>query len=129
VSYAGFADFHLYRIAIERGHLVAGFGHISWIEAPDLRFSGDAATLASAGSDITDHMNRDHADALDLYATRLLGRSGAGWRMSGIDPEGVDLRRDSETARLYFEAPVLTPAAARQALVELAQRARAVPGG
>ena len=30
--YAGFADFHLYRVAIERGHLVAGFGRIAWIE-------------------------------------------------------------------------------------------------
>ncbi len=27
-AYAGFADFHLYRVAIERGHLVAGFGRI-----------------------------------------------------------------------------------------------------
>src|SRR5215831_3386030 len=25
-AYAGFADFHLYRVAVERGHLVAGFG-------------------------------------------------------------------------------------------------------
>lgn len=35
-TYAGFADFHLYRISIERGHFVAGFGRIAWIEGPDL---------------------------------------------------------------------------------------------
>jgi putative heme iron utilization protein len=44
--------------------------------------------------------------------------------MTGIDPEGVDLQREGETARLDFAAPVLTPAAARAALVELAQKAR-----
>jgi hypothetical protein len=132
-AYAGFADFHLYRVEIERGHLVAGFGRINWIEAADLRFSADASALATAEPEILDHMNRDHADAIELYATRLLGRQGTGWRMTGIDPEGIDLRRPieagGETARLDFDAPVLTPAAARRALANLAQRARAIPGG
>jgi putative heme iron utilization protein len=131
-SYAGFADFHLYRVAIERGHLVAGFGRINWIEAADLTFSADAAALAAAEAGIIDHMNRDHADALGLYATRLLDRQETGWRMTGIDPEGLDLRRAMEvgweTARLDFDAPVLSPAAARHALVELAQRARSIRG-
>jgi putative heme iron utilization protein len=49
--------------------------------------------------------------------------------MTGIDPEGIDLRLDSETARLDFDAPVLDPAGARRALASLAQRARAIPGG
>ncbi|TMJ61586.1 MAG: heme iron utilization protein, partial [Alphaproteobacteria bacterium] len=44
-SYAGFADFHLYRVSIERGHLVAGFGRIAWIEATELRFGVDASAL------------------------------------------------------------------------------------
>lgn len=127
-SYAGFADFHLYRIEIERGHLVAGFGRIHWIEAADLRFSAEAGALAAAEPEIVEHMNRDHADALDLYVTRLLGHEGSGWRMTGIDPEGLDLRCNAKTVRLEFEAPVLNPAGARQALVELAQRARAMPG-
>jgi putative heme iron utilization protein len=35
-AYAGFSDFHLYRVAIERGHCVAGFGRIAWIEAAAL---------------------------------------------------------------------------------------------
>ena len=46
---------------------------------------------------------------------------------------GIDLRRAREagweTARLGFDVSVLSPAAARQALVELAQRARGTPGG
>jgi putative heme iron utilization protein len=127
-GYGGFADFRLYRVAIERGHLVAGFGRIAWIEAEDLRFPGEASALAEAEADIIAHMNADHADAIALYATRLLGRQGDGWRMTGIDPEGVDLRRPmeagGETARLDFAEPVLTPEAARRALVALAQQAR-----
>lgn len=126
-SYAGFADFRLYRVAIGRGHLVAGFGRISWIEPAELRFSGAAQSLAAAEAGIVAHMNADHADALTLYAARLLGRAGDGWRMTGIDPEGIDLRRDGETARVDFAAPVLIPQAARRALVALAEAARAAP--
>ena len=128
-GYAGFADFHLYRVAIERGHLVAGFGRISWVGRDELRFTADALALAAAEAEIVEHMNRDHADAVALYAAKLLGRRDVGWRMTGIDPEGLDLRRPmdqgGEVARLDFERPVLTPAQARAVLVELAQRARA----
>jgi putative heme iron utilization protein len=131
-GYAGFADFHLYRVAIERGHLVAGFGRIAWIEAEHLRFGGAAAALAKAEAEVVAHMNERHADAVALYAMRLLGRQDEGWRMTGIDPEGIDLRRPMEaggdTARLDFaqsrHGPVLTPAAARRALAKLAETAR-----
>ena len=35
-QYAGFSDFHLYRMVVERGHFIAGFGRIEWIAAEDL---------------------------------------------------------------------------------------------
>jgi putative heme iron utilization protein len=35
-AYAGFSDFQVYKMTIERGHLVAGFGKIRWIEAAEL---------------------------------------------------------------------------------------------
>jgi heme iron utilization protein len=122
--YSGFADFRLYRVAVERGHLVAGFGRIHWIEGRDLLFAADAAALAAAEPEILRHMNEHHGDAVADYARGLLGRAGTDWRMTGIDPEGADLQRDGETARLDFGAPVLTPEAARAALLELAQKAR-----
>src|SRR6267143_3442067 len=62
-------------------------------------------------------------------ARRLLGRRGTAWQLTGIDPEGIDLRREGETARLDFAAPVLTPAMARRVLVALAETARETPGG
>ncbi len=131
-AYAGFADFRLYRVTIGRGHLVAGFGRISWAEPDELRFAGAAAALAEAEAGIIAHMNTDHADAVALYAGRLLGRDGAGWQMTGIDPEGIDLRNEADAARLDFaafltEGPVLNAPAARRALVALAAAARAVP--
>jgi heme iron utilization protein len=126
--YAGFRDFRLYRVAVERGHLVAGFGRINWIDGRDYLFAPDAGALAAAEPEILDQMNEDHADAITLYANRLLRREGAGWGMTGIDPEGIDLRSKGETARLDFAAlvatPVLTPEAARAALVGLAEMAR-----
>src|SRR6202035_2806347 len=98
-QYAGFADFHLYRVTIERGHLVAGFGRIAWIEAAELRFAADASPLVAAEAEIVVHMNRDHADAVELYAQRLLRREGTGWLRTRIAPEGIDPRRPMDARR------------------------------
>lgn len=125
--YAGFADFHLYRLEVARAHLVAGFGEIRWIEGAAWRFDdAGAAPLAAAEPDIVAHMNRDHADAVGLYATRLLDRPEGAWQMTGIDPEGCDLRLGGAVARLEFCAPVADADAARAALVALVNKARAV---
>lgn len=119
--YAGFADFAFYRITVERAHIVAGFGRIHWIKDYLL----DAApALREAEADILAHMNGEHTDAVQLYATRLLGRSGDGWRLSGIDPEGADLVRGNDVARLGFDRIVTDAEAARAELVRLVKRAR-----
>src|SRR5438105_1306375 len=123
-GYSGFADFRLYRVAVESGHLIAGFGRIHRMDRRDLLFAANAAPLAAAEPEILRHMNDQHAEAITACARGLLGRAGADWRMTGIDPDGADLRRDGETARLDFPAPVLTPETARSALVELTNRAR-----
>jgi heme iron utilization protein len=126
--YAGFRDFRVFRVAVERGHLVAGFGRIDWIDGADFLFASNTGALADAEPEILRHMNEDHTDAIAHYARVLADRSGTGWRMTGIDPEGIDLRREGETARLDFPAsvttPILTPASARAALVQLAGAAR-----
>jgi putative heme iron utilization protein len=121
--YAGFGDFGLWRLQVERAHLVAGFGRIHWIERDDL-VGTPAPALADAEPDIVRHMNDDHADAVELYATRLLGRSGGGWRLTGIDTEGADLRGAGEVARLDFASPVDDAKSARAELVRLVAEAR-----
>ena len=98
-AYAGFRDFNLYRVAVERAHQVAGFGRIHWVAGEAVTLDRDAVgTLPDAEAGVLAHMNQDHADAVQLYAQRLLGRAGDGWRMTGIDPDGCDLRRGGGAA-------------------------------
>lgn len=123
--YADFRDFALYRVTVARAHLVAGFGRIHWIAAGALLFdTAGSAALGAAEAGMIAHMNADHADAVDLYATALLGAEGGGWRLTGVDPEGADLRRGGAVLRLPFDAPVVDAGGARMALVALAKRAR-----
>jgi heme iron utilization protein len=122
--YAGFADFRLYRVEVERGHLIAGFGRIEWIEASQLLFAPDVCGLAGAEPTIVTQINETHADAIELYGRCLNGRAGTGWRVTGLDPEGMDLRCDGETARLDFSNPAATPEAVRAALARLVAEAR-----
>jgi len=122
--YAGFADFRLYQVCVARAHLVAGFGRIDWIEASAL-LSPPAPALAAAEVAILAHMNQDRAETLDLYAERIAGLGkGRGWLMTGIDPEGFDLRRGGCIARLDFRAPVGDAEGARAELTRLANLAR-----
>jgi len=124
-AYAGFRDFRLYRVEVERAHLVAGFGRIHWIPAEHILVP-ETPELAGREADIVGHMNEDHADAVQLYARRLLGRTGEGWRMTGVDAEGADLRLGGETARLWFDTPVHNADECRVELVRLVKKARAV---
>jgi putative heme iron utilization protein len=124
--YAGFKDFGFYRIAMERAHLVGGFGKIRWIDVAELA-PPRAGGLAEAEAGIIEHMNADHADAIQLYATKLIGLGGGGWKMTGIDSEGIDLRRGGMVARLAFDAPLQAAGEARNVLVALVAKARAVP--
>src|SRR3546814_10787508 len=51
-GYAGFGDFRLYRLAVERAHLVAGFGRIHRLAAKDVLYDcAGAAALAEAEAD------------------------------------------------------------------------------
>jgi putative heme iron utilization protein len=122
--YAGFGDFHFYRVTLERTHLVGGFGKIRWIEPAELRAVPALAELAGSEEGIVAHMNGDHADAVQLYAAKLLGLPGTGWTMTGIDAEGIDLRSAGDVARLRFETPMTAAAEARPVLVSLVAEAR-----
>ena len=124
--FAGFKDFAFYRIALDRAHLVAGFGRIVDLTAADILLDlVGAETLVAAEPQIIAHMNGDHADAVRLYATKLLGAPDGAWRCVGCDPEGLELQLDRTALRLPFPAPIRTPEALRQLLKDLAASARA----
>src|SRR5882757_6844313 len=122
--YAGFGDFRFYRVALERAHLVGGFGKIRWLTMAELLPAPPAPALIKSEQEIVAHMNDDHADAVGLYATKLLGLPGGGWRMTGIDGEGIDLRLRGVVARLALPTPVTGPEEARKALIALVAKAR-----
>lgn len=124
-GYADFADFAFWRLAVEGAHYVGGFGRIHDLSRADLMTQTSAAgALIEAEAGIVEHMNDDHADAIELYATRLLGAEPGAWRMSGCDPDGCDLLLGAQALRLDFPAPVANPEEARRALVALVQQAR-----
>src|SRR5258705_8101835 len=93
--FAGFADFAFYRVTLKAAHLVAGFGRIVDLKPQDvLTETADASELVAAEPEILAHMNDDHADAIRLYATKLLGAPDGDWRCVGCDPEGPELQLD-----------------------------------
>jgi heme iron utilization protein len=125
-AFVEFKDFSFFRIRLSGAHLVAGFGRIVDLKPEQfLTDLTDATALLEAEQGAVEHMNADHREAMNLYATRLLGAEQAGWRCTGCDPDGIDMQAGSATLRLDFPQRVRTPAALRQALKQLADLARA----
>jgi heme iron utilization protein len=129
-DYVDFADFAFYTLRVTGAHFIGGFGRIFSIAPAELLTTTEGAEkLIEAEPEIIEHMNADHADALSLYASELAGFGAGAWRMTGIDPEGVDLLHRTNAARIAFAKRIHTPAEARAALVALAQKARTTSGG
>ena len=125
-AFVEFKDFSFFRIRPQGAHLVAGFGRIVDLKPEQfLTDVADAGSLLEAEQDAVEHMNADHRDAMGLYATRLLGAAVADWRCTGCDPDGIDMQAGDATLRLDFPQRISTPAALRQTLKQLADRARA----
>jgi putative heme iron utilization protein len=122
--YAGFKDFAFWRVTVSRAHLVAGFGKIHWLSADEILYRPVAEALREAEPGILEHMNSEHADAVQLYATKILRGDGDGWLMTGVDPEGADLRRGGTVLRLPFVKPAVDAEQARVELVRLVKQAR-----
>jgi hypothetical protein len=121
-----FSDFSFFRIRPSGAHLVAGFGRIVDLKPEQfLTDISDAGALLEAEQGAIDHMNADHRYAMNLYATKLLGAEAADWRCTGCDPDGMDMQAGTKALRLDFPRRIVTPAALRQTLKELADQARA----
>jgi heme iron utilization protein len=123
--YAGFGDFAFWRLDVVTAHLNGGFARAADLKAGDLLtdISG-AEDLIEAEASAVAHMNTDHADAVRLYATKLLGAEDGPWRLTGHDPDGLDLARGDATLRLPFPERVTTAQQLRKVVVALAAKAR-----
>ncbi|MBO0717990.1 MAG: HugZ family protein, partial [Rhizobiales bacterium] len=123
--YAGFADFALWRMSIESAHLNAGFARAADLTAADvLTDLAGASDLHEVEASAVAHMNHDHADAVALYATNFLGAEAGAWRITGIDPDGLDLSCGDTVLRLEFPQRVTAAGQLREVLADLAKQAR-----
>jgi heme iron utilization protein len=124
--FVNFKDFSFFRIVPSGAHLVAGFGRIiDLTPAQFLTDIGDAGGLLEAEQGAVEHMNDDHREAMNLYATRLLGADSADWACTGCDPDGIDMQAGNLTLRLDFPERVTNGGELRKMLVRLANEARA----
>ncbi len=123
--YADFPDFSLFRVRVLGFHPNGGFARAGEIATGEvlLDLTGCEALVAAEDGAVA-HMNEDHAEALALYATRLLGLPEGRWKATGLDPEGLDLVCGDESGRLVFPERIGDPAALRRVLAQLAQEAR-----
>ena len=125
-SFVEFQDFSFYLIRSSAIHLVAGFGRIVDLKPEQfLTDISDAGALLQAEQEAIEHINSDHRDTNNLYATKLLGAEAADWRCTGCDPDGLDLQAGGKTLRLDFPQRVTGPGELRKMLVQLADQARA----
>lgn len=125
-AFVDFKDFSFFRIRPGAAHLVSGFGRI--VDLMPEQFLTDISgcgPLLEAEQDAIDHMNADHRDTMNLYATRLLGADPGDWRCTGCDPDGIDMQAGTAILRLDFPRRIGTAAALRQVLKQLADQARA----
>jgi hypothetical protein len=104
-QYADFADFGFFRLEIERGHFVGGFGRIDELAATDLLIDvAGAEDLAEAEVTLLEAINREFGRDLERLAAAQGAEptGGTPWRATGIDPEGLDLLAGTAAARIVF---------------------------
>jgi putative heme iron utilization protein len=124
--YVGFKDFSFWRLSAVSAHLNGGFARAADLKAADvLTDIAGADELVATEEGAVTHMNDDHAEAVRLYATKLLGADDGKWRLTGLDPEGLDLALGDATLRLPFPERVTGAAQLRKVVVDLAAKARA----
>ena len=103
-GYADFPDFSFYAFDIASAHFIGGFGRIVDLKRDELLIDvAGAEALIEREADIVEHMNEDHADAIELYATRLLsaapGRVAHERHRSGRLRSGARLARAAAAVR------------------------------
>lgn len=121
--YAELGDFWFFRLEMSGADLNGGFGRayqltVADISTPVLR------GLCEMEQSAVEHMNADHADAIQLYAGHFAGLKPATWRISGIDADGIDLAAADLTGRVFFPTTLESSDRLRPVLVEMAKAAR-----
>jgi len=129
VNWVDFDDFAFWRLDLDDVYFVGGFGAMDWLSVAAYE-AARPDPLADAAAGILEHMNRDHGDALVLYA-RVLGRmpTAAAAEMVAVDRLGFKLRVRAPDGlhgcRIGFPREVSTADGCRIALIEMVGDCRA----
>ena len=125
-----FEDFWFYRMDVVDVYYVGGFGVMGWVSASDYARS-QPDPLADSMSEIIQHMNADHKDALVLLAREFAHMDAMEATMTAVDRLGFHVRLRTQDgmrgARIAFSTEVSNPAETRKVLVGMVQQARSTP--
>ena len=122
-----FEDFSFYRMGVIDVYYVGGFGVMGWVSASDYERS-QPDPLADSTSEIIQHMNADHKDALVLLARQFAHIDSTEATMTTVDRLGFHVRLRTPDGmrgtRIAFLREVSNPAETRKVLGEMVQQAR-----
>jgi putative heme iron utilization protein len=122
-----FEDFAFWRLEVVEVYFVGGFAAMDWVGAVQYR-AALPDPLADAAADIVEHMNRDHADAVQILARAFAGIEADEAAMVSVDRLGFKVRLRSGSrlhgARVAFPREITTPGDARAVMIEMVEQAR-----
>ena len=122
-----YSDFAYYRLQVSAVYFIGGFGVMGWISADDYA-SASPDPLTNVAPGIIRHMNKDHADALRLIATRFAGESPDEAAITAVDRLGFHLRLKTgdriHGRRVAFLREVKGAQDARVVFVEMGRQAK-----
>jgi putative heme iron utilization protein len=127
VHWVDFDDFAFWRLDLADVYFVGGFGAMDWLTVPGYE-AARPDPLADAAPGIIEHMNRDHADALILYARVLGGLPAEAAEMVAVDRLGFKLRIRAADGlhgrRIGFPREIVTADQCRAVLIEMLEDCR-----
>ena len=122
-----FDDFSFYRMDVVDVYYVGGFGVMGWVSASEY-YSGQPDPLADSETEIIQHMNTDHGEALVLLARVFAGIESQEVVMTSVDRLGFHVRLKTQDgtrgARIALLREARSPAEVRTVLVEMVGQAR-----
>ena len=124
-----FEDFSFYRMVVVDVYFVGGFGVMARVSAAEYE-RGRPDPLADAVTDITQHMNADHGDALILLAREFAGIESQEAAMTSVDRFGFHVRLKTRNTLRHAWCPHCILAGSEQSggsqkiLVEMVAHAR-----
>ena len=122
-----FEDFSFYRLEVADVYYVGGFGVMGWVNASEYIQSAPDP-LADSVTEIIQHMNADHKDALVLLAKKFSAIEAQEATMTAVDRLGFHVRLKTHEgikgARIAFLHEVTNAAETRKVLVEMVRQSR-----